>query len=255
MSGWFTAGEEDAVAGATVVGGGGVLDVADLERRHQRDELEREDLVLEQTTSCTSQLGGVIAVAELERRAYAESMPTMDARARLFAVAEERPGSKLGGGGAATVTAVRAGAFDVSALEKGVVAGGSSDGGDWVGSGTGAGGVFDLAALERSQGAASGGSSPVAVGGRVVGGAFAVSALEARGGGDGGGGAVFDVSELERRASAGSMPAVYARAGVFDLAELERRDSGSAATVTAVRAGAFNVSALESAAVAGALPV
>ena len=263
LSGWFTAGEEDAVAGATVVGGGGVLDVADLERRHQRDELEREDLVLEQTTSCASQLGGVIAVAELERREYAESMPTMDARARLFAVAEERPGSKLGGGGAATVTAVRAGAFDVSALEKGVVAGGSSDGGDWVGSGTGAGGVFDLAALERSQGAASGGSSPVAVGGRVVGGAFAVSALEARGGGDGGGGggrgsgggAVFDVSELERRASAGPMPAVYARAGVFDLAELERRDSGSAATVTAVRAGAFNVSALESAAVAGALPV
>ena len=49
----------------------------------------------------------------------------MDARAGVFDVAElERrdSGSGLSGGGAATVTAVRAGAFDVSALESGAVA-------------------------------------------------------------------------------------------------------------------------------------
>ena len=192
------------------MGGGGVLDVADLERRYQKDEVEREDLWPKQTTSNASQLGGAIAVAELERRAYVESIPSVDARAG-FAVAElERRGSggQLGGGGAATVTAVRAGAFDVSALEKADFASCSSDAGDWSGSGTGAGVVFNLTMLERSQGAASGGSFPVAVGGRVVCGAFAVSALEARGRGGGGGGgpgggAVFDVSELERRASAG----------------------------------------------------
>eukprot|EP01043_Picozoa_sp_COSAG02_P083959 COSAG02_NODE_21875_length_772_cov_0.476969_2_plen_89_part_00 len=88
-----------------------------------------------------------------------------------------------------------------------------------------------------------------------MGGAFDASALEA------GVDRVFNVADLERRASAGLLPTGDARAGVFDVAELERRDSGSgfsgggAATVTAVRAGAFDVSALESGAVADALPV
>ena len=60
----------------------------------------------------------------------------------------------------ATVTAVRAGAFDVSALE-----GGSS------GSGGVVSGAFDVSALE-------GGSSGSGGGGGVVSGAFDVSALE-----------------------------------------------------------------------------
>ena len=67
----------------------------------------------------------VFDVADLERQTSAGLLPTVDARAGVFDVAElERrdSGSGLSGGGAATVTAVRAGAFDVSALESGAVA-------------------------------------------------------------------------------------------------------------------------------------
>ena len=92
-----------------------------MERRQQRTNLGP----VHTTNDSPQSLGVAINVADLERQTSAGLLPTVDARAGVFDVAElERrdSGSGFSGGGAATVTAVRAGAFDVSALESGAVA-------------------------------------------------------------------------------------------------------------------------------------